>query len=329
MTMTDSELRDALAPLAHQPPTEAEVAAVLAAAQTRSARASGRRRRLVVVLAIACVAAGVLSIALPGAPLEPAATHANAGVALLQTAAAAAAEQPPAPQFAGYRYTEMLEHWRSAPLVVDGKRVMGVEEVQQRVETWVDREWRGRRVAHRGRVIEGTARTRRDFFVRPSDRPYEYGDGPRPDVARLPTGPTALRDALLRVYRSVNWAPGHPTREQERFDLVYEVLILLDSANTTPAQRGGLWGVLALVPGVRTAPAARELLARDASTVVIPVRPDGSGGAFTVTFDPRSSELLSWSLMGARAGTPDQTHTILRTGHVAAIGDREPSRRLR
>jgi hypothetical protein len=302
---------------------------VLAAAQTRSARASGRRRRLVVVLAIACVAAGVLSIALPGAPLEPAATHANAGVALLQTAAAAAAEQPPAPQFAGYRYTEMLEHWRSAPLVVDGKRVMGVEEVQQRVETWVDREWRGRRVAHRGRVIEGTARTRRDFFVRPSDRPYEYGDGPRPDVARLPTSPTALRDALLRVYRSVNWAPGHPTREQERFDLVYEVLILLDSANTTPAQRGGLWGVLALVPGVRTAPVAHELLARDASTVVIPVRPDGTGGAFTVTFDPRSSELLSWSLMGARAGTPDQTHTILRTGHVAAIGDRQPSRRLR
>jgi hypothetical protein len=323
MTMTDSELRSALAPLADQRPTDDEIARVVSAAQRRPAGwATGRRRRLVAAVALASAAVGVASIALPGASLEPGTSRAGSGVGLLQTAAAAAADQPPPPNFAGYRYTDMLERWRWAPWYVNGKQVSGIEELEQRVETWVDRDWRGRRIAHEGRVIEGATKPVRDYFVTPSDRPYTYGDVPRPDVAKLPTDPGALRDELLRVYRSDNWAPGHPTPADEHHDLIREVLTLLASANTTPEQRAGLWGVLALMPGVKAAPEARDPLGRHGSTVTIPGRPDGSGGTFTVGFDPRTSDLLSWSLTGAGAGTPDQTHTILRTAHVAAIGDR-------
>jgi hypothetical protein len=344
MTITEDELRDALAPLARQRPTDAEISAVLAAAPSqRTAWATGRRRRLIAAGAVIGGVFAVVSIGLPGANRDRSATPPTPGVALLQTAAAVAADQPPAPALEGYRYTETLDHMRWMPQVIEGQQVIGAEEVEQRVERWVDGNWRGRRVAHRGRVIEGTARTKRDFSVESSDMPYIYGDVPPPDVARLPTDPAKLREALLRVPREAPVAPGaatptpkpsrppavsgsatpapaHPIREQ--FNFVYDVLLLLDSANTTPNQRAGLWGALALTPGVEAAPDVHDSLGRDGQAVTIPARPDGGGGTFTIVFDPRTSELLSWSLLGAGTGTPDQTHTILRAAHVTAIGKR-------
>jgi hypothetical protein len=43
---------------------------------------------------------------------------------------------------------------------------------------------------------------------------------------------------------------------------------------------------------------------------------------FTVIFDRRTSELLSWSLDAQGGGAPDQTRTLIRAGHVRELGRR-------
>ncbi len=167
-------------------------------------------------------------------------------------------------------------------------------------------------------------------LLAPSDGPWGYGGegeavGPIAgdvDVAELPTEARGLRRVLLHAYRSANWAPGHPTPEQERYDLVKEVLLMLQSANTTPDLRAALWGILALTPGVEAAPAASDPLGRSGEAVAIPVRPNGGGGVIMVIFDPRTSELLFWSERGTGDGTPEQSHTILRAGHVGTTTER-------
>jgi hypothetical protein len=301
--MTD--LREALAPLRGELPTDAEISAALRAATAPRRR---RRWRLAAGLAAATAVAGVLFAALPGTGTSPLPATATG---LLRAAAASAAEAQPEP-FSGYRYTEVREHWHWPAL---GDRP--VEEVEQTVENWVDRRWKGRSISQQGRVIQGDAKTRESYFVTAHDGPYVYGDGPLADldIAALPTEPRALRDALVARYKAVNWAPGLPTPQQVHYDIVRQILTLLGTANTTPELRSGLWGALALADGVRKADDVGG-----ASAVRIPT--GYAEGNFTVVFNVDTSEMLSWSEVGSGTGTPDQTHTFVRAAHVSSIGDR-------
>jgi hypothetical protein len=280
-------LHERLAPLREETPTDEEIAAVFGAARPRRRP----RRRLALGLVTATAAAAVAIAALPGA-------RTNDPVALLNAAAASAADEPPA--FTGYRYTEIAERFNTRT---------------QHVENWVDRNWQGRAITD-GR-----------------EREFMYGDGPLLDldIASLPTEPKALLAALEANERDQNWAPGLPTDGQVRFDVTYSLLLLLGTANSTPELRSGLWGALALLPGLTAAPDAKDPRGRDGEAVTLPAPrggpvPAGVGaaheGTFTVIFDPGSSELLSWSLTGVGGGTPDQVHTFVRAGHVRNVGDR-------
>ena len=82
--------------------------------------------------------------------------------------------------------------------------------------------------------------------------------------------------------------------------------------------------MLALTPGLQTAPDARDPLGREGDAVAFALRPGerAKPERFTVIFDPETSELLSWSLDADGWGTPDQTQTFKRAAHVRRIGDR-------
>jgi hypothetical protein len=297
-------VQERLAPLREETPTGAQVAAVFAAARTPRRR---RRRRAGFALVAATAIAAAVVAALP------AARQPTDAVSLLRAAAAAAADAPPA--FTGYRYTEVIEHWRW-----EGTRP---EEVEQRVENWVDRDWKGRRIAHQGKVFSG----REDnYFAQPHDDPFVYGDGPlaNVEIEKLPTDPKALLAALDANERGQNWAPGLPTPDQARYDITYSVLLLLGTANTTPELRSALWGVLALMPGLRSEPGVRDPIGREGDAVTLTLEPaeNARPGTFRVIFDAKTSSLLSWSLSGQGGGTPAQTHTFVRAGQVRNAGDR-------
>ena len=304
-----NDLRERFAPLREETPTDEDIAAVL------SARAGPRRRRprrLLLGVATATATAAVAIAALPGVDERPAAPASAAG--MLRAAAAVAADQPGPPAFSGYRYTEVLEHWDWGPRG---------GAVDQRVENWVDTSWKGRSVAHEGKVLAGKPP---DFWVKAAEREFVYGDGPLLDldIAALPTEPRALLAALDKNNRSINWAPGLPTPEQARYDITRSVLLLLGTANTTPSLRAALWGVLALLPGLQPVPDARDPLGREGEAVTFSLRPgeQAKPERFKVIFDPKTSELLSWSLDADGWGTPDQTRTFIRAAHVRQIGDR-------
>jgi hypothetical protein len=319
MPMTDDELREALAPLGGYEPTESELATVLADAQARDSRRAIRRRRLLLGFAVATGVAAVLLTVLPASPTDQRGSQAASPVDLLRTAAAVAADQPEPPPFTGYRYTEVIEHWRYEPILVHGQMHGRVQEIEQRVEYWVDRKWEGRRVSHRGRVIEGRV-SPSDYFVKPSSGPYHYGDAPRAYPARLPAEPGALRAAILRSLHTEDWVPDPRNESMKDYHVLRRTLLLLKSANTTPELRAGLWGVLAQMPGVRAAPDAEDPLGRDGEAVEI-VSPAGPG-VFTVMFDPETAEMLFWDLRGVSGGEPNQTHTVVRAAHVAKAGER-------
>jgi hypothetical protein len=318
MPMTDQELRDALAPLGEYEPSAAELAAVLADAEARDswyARRRRRRRRLLVCFAAAIGVAAVLLTTLPSSPPERRGIQATSPVDLLRTAAAVAADQPQPPAFTGYRYSEVIEHWRWEPAGRRGRAL----EVEQRVEYWIDRRWNGRKIAHRGRVIEGGPAPS-DPFVRPSDGPFHYGDAPRAYPARMPTEPEALRAALVRSLHTEDWLPDPRNEEFKDYHVIRRALSMLTIANTTPELRAGLWGLLALMPGVRAAPDARDPLGRPGEAVQIesPLMDQ----VFTVMFDPQTAELRFWDLHGSGVGDPNQTHTVVRAAHVAKAGER-------
>jgi len=226
--------------------------------------------------------------------------------------ATVAADQPAPPAFTGYRYTEVLERFR-----------WGDDAVEQRLENWVDLRWQGRVTAHAGKVLSGRPPA---FFSAPDERAYAYGDGPlrELDIAALPTGPRALLRALEVTYLR-DFDPGYePRRPTIDYHLTRSALLLLGTANTTPALRSALWGMLALMPGLEPAPDARDPLGRAGDAVRLRMTPAAYGPTevFTVVFDPGTSVLLSWSLDGPGARYPDQLHAFLRQGHVRKLGDR-------
>jgi hypothetical protein len=336
MTLIDDELRDALAPLRGAEPTDAEVAAVLAAATARPPRRSWRLAAAVAT-ATALVALGLA--ALPDSERRTSPLPLTAA-GLLRTTAAVAADQPEPPAWAGFRYVKSRNLWTYRRLeFVKGSHIPRLTgppyTIEQDEEVWVDRRWFGRRLAPAGHVVSGEPMAN-EYFLKPhdmrapGDMPNLYGDGPLAQVplSRLPAEPRALYDLLSASNQDLRWspgnavwAPGYPTAPQARYDVLRSVLILLTEANTTPSQRAGLIGVLGLFAGVRPLASVRDHVGREGRGVEIPVD-DQSGrpqSPVRVIFAPHTSELLEWSEGGADSG---QVHTFLAFGHVGAIGDR-------
>ena len=240
----------------------------------------------------------------------------------LRAAAAVAADRTSPPAFTGYRYTEVLERLRCHGLTG------GPRASERRVENWVDRSWNGRIVTHRGRVLEG----RPDAFM------LESGDGrTRTATGRCATSTSARSDRAAAAAASLqanylrDFDPGYePSAPHVDYHVTRSVLLLLSTANTTPSLRAALWGVLALMPGLQGAPDVRDPLGREGEAVTLPGlplpvaqgEPPVHVGQFTVIFDPRKSELLSWTLIGPGGGAPDHTQTFVRAAHVRKIGDR-------
>ena len=281
-------LQDQLAPLRDDTPTDAEVAAVFAAARHRPRRRT--RRRLALGLAAATAATAVAIAALP-------AEDSRDPIALLRAAAATAADEPPA--FTGYRYTEILERFNDR---------------EQRVENWVDRDWQGRAITD-GRErdfmygdgplldLDITALPTEPKALLAALEANERGQNWAPG---LPTGDQVRFDvtySLLLLLGTANTTP-------ELRGGLWSALALLPGLKPSDAKDpNGRDGDAVTLP----APSQRAI-------------PWGTGradvGTFTVIFDPDSSELLSWSLTGVGGGTPDQVHTFVRSGHVRNVGDR-------
>jgi hypothetical protein len=336
MTLIDDELRDALAPLRGAEPTEAEVAAVLAAATARPPRRSWRLAAAVAT-ATALVALGLAALPDSGRRTAPLPLSA---AGLLRTTAAVAADQPEPPAWAGFRYVKSRNLWTYRKFeFVKGSRIPRLTgppyTIAQDEEVWVDRRWHGRRLAPAGHVVSGEP-MKNEYFLKPhdmsapGDMPNLYGDGPLAEVplSKLPTEPQALYELLVASNHdlrwssgNVVWAPGYPTAPQARYDVLRSVLVLLTEANTTPSQRAGLIGVLGLFERVRPLESVRDQLGREGRGVEISVADEGGRpqGPVRVIFAPHTSELLEWSQVGADFG---QVHTFVAFGHVGAVGDR-------
>jgi hypothetical protein len=309
--LTDEELHDAFATL-DRAPSERQVRAVLE-------RAAAPRRRRAPMTGLAATAAAaavaVLVVALPRESDEREVPPTAAG--LLQQAADAASRQP---AFTGYRYADVITRRRSTL----GGAGIPYMVTEQRRETWIDLDWKGEEIVHDGRIVEGRRGTALERNLRGWRRPFAFGDAPKAFVDRLPSEPAPLKLAIVDSMDTEDWR--EPTTDPVGKDnwIEYHVLRrainLLELANTTPALRAGLWGVVAMAPGVEPAPEATDPLGRRGEAVRIPVPvPPTWRGEVTVIFDPAAGALLYWSEEGRDWY---ERHTVVRSAHVAEIGDR-------
>ena len=316
-------IEDLLAPLHAEPPTDDELQRLLRTADRRT-----RRRRLRIATGAVCATATVTALlaALPAEGPTPV-TVPTTAAAILRTAAQTAADQPVPPAWAGYRYVQSID-----------RRENPGYTVERTEEEWVDSHWQGRMLST-AKLISGTITApepppgvkvpqgadeafvrstlaARDFST-PADMPNLYGDGPlaRVPLAELPTDPAKLADLLLAAHKDGRWTPGggwDPAPEIMHYEVLRDVLLLLTLANTTPEQRAALITVLTNYDGVTPLPQVRDRRGREGRGVQIAV---GRQAPVTVIFAPATSELLEWS-------QGSETHTFVRFGHVAQIGDR-------
>jgi hypothetical protein len=308
--LTDEELAEAFEAL-DRAPAPAEVDAVVSAAGR-----SARRAPTFVLTGIVAVAAAVVAVVTLTPASDEREVPATAGT-LLAEAAAAARQQP---AFTGYRYTDVVSRFRH-PVGGAGVPFM---ETEQRRETWVDRDWRGHEIVHRGRIVDGRRPQEHDGSLDRREGPFAYGDAPKAFPDKLPTEPEALKAAIVDSLNTEDWQerPTDPVPKEDwiEYHVVRRAILLLELANTTPELRGGLWGVLALAPGVERAPEVGDPLGRPGEAIKIPLLPFPTGGRITVIFDPATSALLYFSEEHPHGW---ERHTILRTAHVRRIGDRE------
>jgi hypothetical protein len=260
-----------------------------------------------------------------------------------------AANQPGQGAFHGYRYTRAIER------VTYGTHAANVT-LEQSTETWVDRYWRGRRRSEHARFVRRSGNPKvarrivRHGLVtghRPGNESYGYGDGALAHVplADLPTDPDALLRLLTDAEHDLRWGPPGAAAEKlfgsqppdsdatVRFRLARDVVLLLTEANATPELRRALFGVLARLPGVRRRGPMRDARGRIGDGVEIrdPFEPDPSGpGDLRVIVEPRTGDVLSWSLVGKRPVKDPrvhgqliaESHIFVRTGRVPRLGQR-------
>lgn len=309
--LTDAELTEAFATL-DRAPARHEVEAVV--------RAAGRRHAPVgALVAAAAVAAAVVAFVTLTPRSDEREVPATASSLLAQ--AASVARQQPA--FSGYRYTEVVSRFRY-PL---GGRGVPFIEFEQRRETWVDRDWRGHEIVHRGRIVGGRRGPQHERTLERREGPYAYGDAPKAFPDKLPTEPAAVKAAIVDSLDTEDWVerPTDPVPKEDwvEFHVVRRAILLLEQANTTPRLRAGLWGVLAMAPGVQRARDQRDPLGRPGEAVTIPNPTMPSLSELTVIFDPATSALLYWSQEGPLDVAPSwERHTVVRSAHVAEIGER-------
>lgn len=353
-TPLDDKVCEAFAAHRAETPAPGEIDAAVATARARPHRRRTPRRAAIVIVAGTVLVAGALA-ALPG---RDDSTPTAGGVGVLRTAAAAAAQQPAAEPFAGFRYARALDRWTY------GTSTAAIT-IEQEGETWVDADLHGRIRMQAGRIVkrEGDPKAaarlvrhqRRGLFIEPRSDPYVYGDGGTIDklgVPRLPTEPAALAKAL----RDAQPSTLRVTEAERRFYVARELLTLLTQANASPQLRSAAFGALADMEGVRARGPAKDERGRQGEAVEIafppdaqPPDPDGPaergkvlGGsnakrpdAIQVIVDPESGDILSWTQakeIVLEPATPDnareneqllaQTHVYLRTGQVDRAGER-------
>jgi len=333
-------IEDLLAPLAPSEPTDAEIARLLARADARRRR---RRIRVATGAALATATATALFAALPSDDQAPL----TAG-SLLRTTAAVAAEQPGPPAWTGFRYVQQV--WRTEH---------GGGTIERTEEQWTDSRWQGRRTSPEAKVVAGAlppagpvpelpADVRREIDRRPKqlsdkaraairaqfahvdrkyllgardlrtprDMPNLYGDAALAKVplSELPTEPKALAALLLAAHEDGRWTLSggwNPIPSTIKYDVLRDVLTLLTIANATAQQRAALIGVLANYEGVTALESVQDRRGREGRGVDIP----SGRGAVRVIFDADTSEVLEWS-------EPGESHTFLKAGHVARVGER-------
>jgi hypothetical protein len=350
MPNTDTDLRDALAPVREVEPTPDEIARVLAAADDlrapRSLAAVRRRpaRAMALVAATAAIA-GALA-ALPGGD----SSRPQDARGLLQAAAAVAARQP-APL--AYRYTRVLDRFVDG---VNGGGAQGRVTYEQTSESWTSDGFKGRTTAPQGtatwdappspalRRAAGPAAA----IVKAYDGDFRYGDGPlaRVPFAALPADAGELGRLLEAAIRDGRWSPdgrSHPRWAPGVVDaqISRSAVTLLALGNLTSDQRTALFELLGTRPGARSLGEVTDLNGRRG--VGVALRLPDIGDELRVVIDPQTSDILQSTetlppppatapkpAPGAHGAPPwpppawlaQRTQVFLSTGSVAALGDR-------
>jgi hypothetical protein len=314
---SDDQIRAALAPLRQYDPDPVEVGELRAGAGALRRR---RGRRLIGGVAVAALATATV-VAAPSVEQDSGSGAVASARSMLLANAAVAAEQHRPSSDARFRYVLEDDKYVYPP---SGGQGGGV--VEQMVESWVDASLDGQIKYGRGFAAAGDPREARAFPA-DTERFALLAEGPEPDPAALPTDAADLRQKLVELYRSVNWAPGLPTKAQTRYDISRQILLLLTYPNLEPDLRAALFRALALDPTITTRQQATDdsRLPNTTTVIVIPTRTDGTGhssGAIRAYFEPHTSELVWWSEIGTGHGSPDQYHSILRSGEVGHVGER-------
>jgi hypothetical protein len=195
--------------------------------------------------------------ALPSDPNAPPAPLSAA--ALLNTAAAVAAEQPGPEDWTGFRYVQQVERRTNARYTLEATD-----------ESWTSSDWQGLRVTKDARIVAGHL--------------------PTPDEQRADW-------EKIDAHRDGRWTPGgswRPLESTVKYDVLRDVLLLLTEANATPAQRAALIAVLRNYEGVTPLEHAQDHRGRTGNGVDIPT----GRATVRVLFSPTTSELLEWSEPG-------------------------------
>jgi hypothetical protein len=338
--LDDHDLRSALAPLAERDPAPDELVALRrAVAAADHGRPARRTVRTAATVATTTLAVVVGLAVLPGSDQHGRAPRATD--VLHAAAASAASETIPPVADGALRYTKVLRTFTYSA-TKDGRSAQ--RHFSEQVEAWVGPAWKGRIIASDARRwVTGDAALANLPLAQgglDAGSTTPYGDGPLAnlDPAELPSDPASIARVLEDGIRNNRWSAdpagrGKPSTlppgVSDASFITYSILNLLTNARLTPAQRSALLTVLADDPNARDLQATTDSRGRAGRGVSLTYDgPQVLLGAqrFRVTFDPRSSEILEWSLSGepgadARS-TPATTTTVLATGFAQRTGER-------
>jgi hypothetical protein len=217
--------------------------------------------------------------------------------ALLQLAAVASTQPPPAVPAGSFVYTLSRVRTTSIDFHIPTEETTTVI-VATRRETWIATDGSGLILE---RPLEpGSGGSKRI--------PAEPGDLRFPSLDQLPTEPEALLDAIM--------GPGFLDEPDDDFEVLSGIGALLRDAYVDPAHRKALFLIVESIEGVDVVEDYRDPLGRLGTALSLR---DG-GRSVTLVFEPRTSQLLE----------EGETHedgtfyeaTYLETAIVGAIGER-------